>query len=174
MNDHDNDKRGACPRFNGMRGEQYLRWRRDVKMHLNAVSLRDDDNSAWKTALGIDQGGDAPGAPPINGPPQAQAAANKKSAARQSMLHRELYNCMEDERLKTLIGDLDVNPVNGQGSGRRAWLLIERECSEEMTDLMMRTIMTKFNLASMRTSEGISENTITDFNRHQNATVARL
>ena len=104
----------------------------------------------------------------------AQAAATRKMNARQAGLLNELYGAVTDERLKTLIGDIDVNPVNGQGSGRRAWLLIERECSEPMTDLIIRSIQTKFNQATMRSAVGFSESTITDFNRYQNATAARL
>ena len=145
MPERDDDRR-ACPSFSGTRGEAYLRWKRDAKMHLNAEFIREqDDNSLWKTALGLDQGGDAQGAPPLPANPAGLQAAQRKRVARDAKLHKELYNAQEDERLKSAIGDIDENVVNNQGPGRRAWLLLERECSEAMTDLVIRTILTKFN-----------------------------
>ena len=101
-------------------------------------------------------------------PGAAQQSRNRYDI-RQATLHKELYDAMQDKRLKQAIGDMDPVTVNGQGPGRRAWIYLESECAEEMTDLVIRAIKTKFDLAEMRSSVGFDVSTITDFNRHLNS-----
>merc|ERR1711998_243948 len=43
-----------------------------------------------------------------------------------------------------------------------------------MTDLVIRTILSNFNMVAMRNAVGFDQSTITDFNRYQNATISRL
>jgi len=174
MTNNDDFKSKDMPKNSGQRGEPFLQWRRDAKVHLRAEFMYDDTDSLWLAAQGEDTLGDAQGAPGLPAQPAQQTKVRRQYARRQAALLKQLYNAQDDKRLKNAIGDIVGGVVNGQGEGRRAWLLVEAECAEAMTDLIMRSIQAKINTANMRSAVGFSESTVTDFNRYQNADIARL
>ena len=56
------------------------------------------------------------------------------------------------------------NPVDRR-NGRTAWLTLERECSDPASTLHVNMRITEFNALTIAKDVGISESTVTDFNR---------
>ena len=174
MRPPDPSSTSECPQNSGLRGEPFQRHRKDLKIWASARFAKDDESSYWAHMNGTDQMGDAAGAPAPPVQPAALAAADRRYKMRSAKVHEALYASMQDERLKDMIGDLDPGVLNGQGPGRRAWLLIVSECDVPMTDLRIRLILTEYNVASIKDLVGISDTSVTDFNRALNSIITRL
>jgi hypothetical protein len=61
-------------------------------------------------------------------------------------------------------GPLAVNPQD-RSNGRVAWLVIQRECDEPASALHINTKILEYNGLTMLKDVGVTEATVTDFNR---------
>ena len=150
-----NDKpRLLYDQYHGQRGPLFEAWR---KPFLDAAEGKGDDDASYAECyLGTDpQGG-------------LTAAQVRRRAVRRRESYAMLIQHMTDESLKAVIraeaGPNAPNPID-QRNGRTAWLTLVRECSDPASTLQTNTRIAEFNALTILKDVGISESTITDFNR---------
>lgn len=85
-----------------------------------------------------------------------------------SLTYASLLQHIDDESLKAVIraeaGPLAVN-VQDRSNGRVAWQVILRECQEPASALHINTKILEYNGLTMPKDVGITEASVTDFNR---------
>ena len=159
--------KARCDKYSGVRGPDWDVWSVSWQEYSQAEFEPYDDYSKLDVTLAQDRGAANGPAMPIGG--GALEDAQRKFKKRQLATARELSRLQEDLRIRRMIialppGDAYTR-VNGEGIGRRAWLLLESECSEAMTALEIRTKIKEYAGASIRASVGFSVSSVTDFHR---------
>ena len=147
----------------GSRGASFLEFKQRFKSNMIAEFIGDSDWSAWETCIGADQGGGgqgAPNMPAINA--QDHGAAVRNRIKRQAFAYKLVFRHINDPRLRELLNELG----NPDSVGRDAWQLIETECQEQMTDLEIIELKERFTSATIMSSVGHSESSITDYARY--------
>ena len=162
------DKQFDVPKNPGKRGESWDGFGIAWQEYAQAQFEMHDDYSLFDVSEGRDQGA-------VNGPQIAAAGAGQregisKRKKRQLATQRALSKAQEDPRLRRMIinlapGDNATNDAAGDGVGRRAWLLLVRECGEAMTPLEIRGRKKEFASATIRGTVGFGVASITDLNR---------
>jgi hypothetical protein len=144
----------AEDKFAGQRGYQFTEW---AKEFLDAAAGKGDEDASWADCyLGQDP----------------QAGLTAVQTRRRTQRRRESYSAllqhMDDDSLKAVIraeaGPLAVNPQD-RSNGRVAWLVIRRECEEPASALHINTKILEYNGLTILKDVGVTEATITDFNR---------
>ena len=162
------DKQLDVPKNPGKRGETWdvfvVAWQESAQAQFESY----DDYSWYDVTEGRDQGA-------VNGPQIAAAGAGQregqsKRKKRQLAVQRALSKAQEDPRLRRMIinlapGDNSTNDAAGDGIGRRAWLLLVRECGEAQTPLEIRGRKKEYASVTIRGTVGFSVASITDLNR---------
>lgn len=143
-----------CPPFYGERGQEFLLFERDFIAGIS--DFGDEYALLTETLFGTD------GPEPVN-PAMERRAWNK----RRRDLYGKLYKHVENERIREQFATLG-------NDGRAAWLLLERECRIELTDVEILEMEGEWARASILSHVGYHEASITDFLRHLNALNARF
>lgn len=162
------DKKIQCVPNPGTRGEPWRAWTESWTEFAQAQFEYQDDFSWLDVTEGRDQG--AVNGPALAGGGAAATEGARKRKKRQLSTARGLSMLQTDPRLRKLLislppGNNVTNDANGDGIGRRAWLLLTQECGEQMTSLEIRTRKKEYSVVSIRASIGFSQTSITDLNR---------
>ena len=126
VNDWDARKYPRCKPYYGKKGMQWNNFVRDFSISL--LDETDADASLKETMLGTDPGGDVYLAG--GGAPLGAAAASRRNR-RLTRLYAALYRHVADLRLREM---MDTDTPDG---GRAAYLLLDRHCRRDVTDLEM-------------------------------------
>jgi hypothetical protein len=154
MSSTESQPRLIAAKFAGQRGSQFTQWAREF---LDAAAGKGDEDASWADCyLGQDP----------------QAGLSGAQTRRRTQRRRESYSAllqhMDDDSLKAVIraeaGPLAVNPQD-RSNGRVAWLVIQRECDEPASALHINTKILEYNGLTIHKDVGVTEATITDFNR---------
>ena len=154
MSSTESQPRLIAAKFAGQRGPQFTEWSKD---YLDAATGKGDEDASWTDCfLGQD--------------PQAglSAAQTRRRTQRRRESYASLLQHIDDESLKAVIraeaGPLAVN-VQDRSNGRVAWQVILRECQEPASALHINTKILEYNGLTMAKDVGITEASVTDFNR---------
>ena len=143
-----------APLFDGQRGPMFLAW---SKKFLDAAEGKGNEDFSYADVF---RGDDNAG---------GLSAAQTR---RRGQNRREAYACIlkhvTDDSLKAVIraeAGPGVANAADRRSGRVAWNVLVRECSEPASALHINTKILEWHALSLAKDVGISESSITDFNR---------
>ena len=167
--------------WDGLRGVSWLEYDRNLRVPMSALYGSSTGNySGWQACVGLDAGGDAPGAPLLPAGAGALGAQTNRNKL-QAKTYAKLVSTQDDQRVKNLLlalppGDIP-NPTGGpgfQGVGRRAYILLQVEGLAPIDDEFINRKLVIFNTASILSAVGYGLGSITLFNRYLNETVYLL
>ena len=154
MSSHENLPKLLTERFAGQRGVAFTNW---SKAFLDAAVGKNDEDASWaECLLGTD--------------PQAglSAVQNRRRSQRRRETYAAVLQHVSDESLKAVIraeaGPQAAN-ANDRLNGRVAWQVLVRECQEPASALHVNTKILEYHGLTMAKDVGITESSITDFNR---------
>ena len=84
---------------------------------------------------------------------------------RHNKAHRWLCETQEDPRLRDLLRSIPAGIVGGLGRARRAWMVLNAQCTEPITDDEIEDLKTEWNQAGIKATVGLSEGSVTDLDR---------
>jgi len=143
-----------APLFHGQKGPIFTAW---SKGFLDAAEGEGDEDASWaETYLGTDP----------------RIGLSAKSVRLRQVRRREAYSKLllqiDDEQLKAVIraeAGPNAPAVTDRRNGQTAWLTLVRECSDTASTLHVNTLIAEYQNLTVSKDVGISESTITDFNR---------
>ena len=155
-NDWDARKYPKCKPYFGKRGVEFEKFVRDFGAAIAGDG--DDDASLEDTMLGMDPGGDAPGAPAAI----AGAAPARRRAKRLRDLYAALYRHIPEPRLREMMH------ATARNDGRAVFRMLEANCRQVIDDLELLQMDGDWNTATILNSVGYSVDSVTLFSRHLN------
>lgn len=174
-NGDDDDDRSQRLKYDGTRGPEFRKFRRDFLTKSRGKFAKDDRHSFRDAFLRVDEGGTGAGAPALpaaaggagGGVNPAHGAAVTKRRIRHGQAFTFLFDSILDENLQQMLADLaDTDPAELPGE---AWDLIERECDEPDDDLEVQRMNRIWANTTVINTTGYKESTIVDFARHLHA-----
>ena len=148
--------------FRGTKGTAFENFVRDFGAAMS--SEMDDDNDLEETMLGTDTGGDVY---LTNGGTPATNAQQRRRRTRIKLLYGHLYRHVIDLRLREMMHH------QARNDGRAAFQLLVLHCRQEITDLEMFTLDSRWDAVTFDNSVGVSIDTITNVARYLNGLNAR-
>jgi hypothetical protein len=148
-------------KWDGLRGESWRIFIRDVKAHARGRFSKDDKFNWGKVMTGIDAGGAAQGAPAL---PNGDAAQIKQDI-RRGETYTFLYEHIACDKIKQMLQILADGPEPADGIGKAAWDLIVREGQEDENDLELEDLNEAWEAMSIMNTVGIRLTSVNDFRR---------
>jgi hypothetical protein len=162
---YDARKYPICAPHDGSRGLTFHRFANDFLSGIATIDIKDPNEpyDLSEHLIGIDENGDvAPPGDPDPIPPDNTPAGRKRRKRRTKLAYSYVYQHITDERLRKMLHDEAFN------DGRAAWLVINRECDINITDLEIEDLKNAVRSLTIINTVGYNEHSVTMFRRTLN------